>query len=250
MSALSTSPSFHTDVALWQDLLPGGCHWSARIRRGTVLQFTVQAAHANLSALFFNAEEKLERYNMPDTLKAQHTAYLTAGHVCYSDLGRILCSVVRDDTGWIDTLSGLSDAALIKARYGTCDFGAARNEMYRNGRDGFLVEMTKWGLGARHLAANLNLFSKVSAGDDGQLIWHPAHAAAGDVIELRFEMDTLVILSAAPHPLDPATTYQPAPILITAYRAVPVAADDPCRISCAQNRRGFENNARYYLDSH
>jgi len=28
-----------------------------------------------------------ERYNMPDTLKAQHTAFLTAGCVCYSEHG-------------------------------------------------------------------------------------------------------------------------------------------------------------------
>ncbi len=244
----SVTQSFHADVPLWQDVLPGGCHWSARIRRGTVLQFTALAAHANLSALFFNAEEKLERYNMPDTMKAQHTAYLTAGHVCYSDMGRILCSVVRDDTGWIDTFCGLSDAALIKARYGVCGFGAARNGMYRNGRDGFLVEMTKWGLSNRHLAANLNLFSKVSSHANGQLIWHPEHAQIGDVIELRFEMDTLVILSAAPHPLDPSPQYQPAPVQITAYKAHPVMDDDPCRTSCAQNTRGFENNARYYLE--
>ena len=71
---------------LWQDTLPGGFHWSARVRRGTLLRFSTMAAGANLSALLFNAEEKLERLNIPDTLKAQHTAYLTQGHVCYSDM--------------------------------------------------------------------------------------------------------------------------------------------------------------------
>ena len=48
---------------------------------------------ANVSALFYNHEDRLERYNMADTLKAQHTAYLTKGFVCYSDMGRILCSI-------------------------------------------------------------------------------------------------------------------------------------------------------------
>jgi len=41
-------------------------------------------------------------------------------------------------------------------------------------------------------------------------------------------MDTLVILSAAPHPLDPATTYDPAAILLSAFVAAPVAANDVC----------------------
>lgn len=244
---LSTQP-MHRNQLLWHDLLPGGCHWSARIRRGTVLQFTALDAGANLSALFFNAEEKLERYNMPDTLKAQHTAFLTAGHICYSDMGRVLCSVVRDDTGWIDAFCGVSDASTIEKKYGKKDFGAARNGMYRNGRDGMLVELEKWGLAARDLVANINLFSKVTVSDTGHLHYQAEHSKADDVIELRFEMDTLVVLSAAPHPLSTAETYSPSPVRISAYHALPVAADDPCRISCEQNTRGFLNNARYFGD--
>jgi urea carboxylase-associated protein 2 len=246
-SAISIIPAMQSPM--WQDLLPGGCHWSARIRRGTVLRFTAQTAGANLSALFFNAEEKLERYNAPDTLKAQHTAFLTRGHVCYSDMGRILCSIVTDSTHWNDAFCGVSDAEQITAQFGTRDFGAARNDMYRSGREGLLIEMGKWGLGKRDLVTNINFFSKVSADDTGNIIWQPEHCKAGDMVELRFEMDTLVILSAAIHPLDPATTYQPADVLITAFAAAPVALDDVCRVSCEQNTRGFENTERYFLQS-
>ena len=39
---------------------------------------------------------------MPDTLKAQHIARLTAGFVLYSDMGRMLCSVTGDTVGWHD----------------------------------------------------------------------------------------------------------------------------------------------------
>jgi len=55
---------------------------------------------ANVGALFYNHEDRLERYNMADTLKSQHTAYLTKGFVCYSDMGRILCSITEDTCGW------------------------------------------------------------------------------------------------------------------------------------------------------
>jgi len=235
---------------LWQDTLPGGFHWSARVRRGTLLRFSTMAAGANLSALLFNAEEKLERINIPDTLKAQHTAYLTQGHVCYSDMGRVLAAITHDSVGWHDVWCGLSDAALIAERYGEKTYGDARNGMYRNGRDGMLIEMGKWGLGKRDLVTPINFFSKVSVDDQidqmGKLIWHPEHADAGAVVELRLEMDCIVILSATPHPLDSRPEYQPAGIKISAHHALPLKADDHCLNACAENQRGYLNNARYF----
>ncbi len=70
---------------------------------------------ANVSLLLYRADEKLERLNLPDTLKAQHTAHLTAGHVLYSDMGRILASFAADTVGWHDPLCGVSDAGMAKA---------------------------------------------------------------------------------------------------------------------------------------
>lgn len=242
----SLSTAVHTGQALWEDLIPAGFHWSAKIRRGTVLRFTAQADKANLSTLLFNAEEKLERYNMPDSLKAQHTAFLSAGHVCYSDMGRILAAIVRDDTGWADAFCGVSDAQNIQQKYGSKTFDDARNGMYRNGRDGLLVEMGKWGLGKKDLVTPLNLFSKVTVDESGRLQWQADHCKAGDVVELRFEMDCLVMLSTAPHPLDTSPTYSPAAVKISAFAALPVAADDLCRSSCEQNGRGYQNNQRYF----
>ena len=46
-----------------------------RIQKGAVLQFKALGANANVSLFCVNAEDKLERYNMPDSLKGQHTAY-------------------------------------------------------------------------------------------------------------------------------------------------------------------------------
>ena len=145
----------HTFV--WEEHIPGGCHWSGIVRRGTTLRLVDIAGGANAAVLFFNQEEKLERYNMADTLKAQHTARLTRGHVCYSDMGRVLCSIAADSAGWHDPLCGPSDAATTRARYGEKTYQDARNDMHRNGRDGLLIELEKWGLGKRDLAATVNV---------------------------------------------------------------------------------------------
>ena len=60
-------------------------------------------------------------------------------------------------------------------------------------------------------------------------------------------MNVLVVLSAAPHPLDPATTYAPTPVTLTAWRSGTAGADDICRRHCAENDRGFINTERGFL---
>lgn len=231
---------------LWSETVPAGCHWSGVLRRGTTLRCTDVDGGANASVLFFHQEEKLERYNMADTLKAQHTAYLTRGFVCYSDMGRVLCSVTADGRGWHDTLCGPSTAATIAARYGVRRFQEHRNAMFRNGRDGLLVELGKYGLGARDLVATVNLFSKVTVDAAGGLHFVTPHGGAGDSVDLRFEMPCLVALSTAPHPLDPAPEYAPKPVLLTAWRSDPPGDDDFCRNFRPENRRGFANTEALY----
>lgn len=232
---------------LWEEVIPGGHHWSGLMRRGSALRITDLEGGANLSALLFNPEDKLERYNMPDTLKAQHTAFLTTGHVCYSDMGRVMCSVIADSVGWHDTYCGVSDAGMIAAKYGATNYQTQRNAMTRNGRDGLLVEMTKYGLGKRDLVANINFFSKAAPDEAGKLHFVAGHSKAGDFVELRFDMNVLLVLSAAPHPLAPAGLYQPAAVKLSAWHAGLAAADDVCRSHCEQNQRGFTNTERYYL---
>jgi len=234
-----------TDL-LWDELVPGGHHWSGLLQRGTALRLTDLRGGANVSALFYNADEKLERYNMPDTLKAQHTAFLTVGNVCYSDMGRVLCSITGDTVGWHDTWCGAIDAEQVHQRWGDKTFQQHRNAMHRNGRDGLLVELAKWGLGPRDLVPNVNFFSKVVPDDEGRLSFVAGHSQEGDHIDLRFEMNTLVVLSTAPHPMDTAAAYDPAGVLLSAYGADPVAANDRCRTSCAQNERGFINTERLF----
>jgi uncharacterized protein len=233
--------------SLYEEELPAGTHTSFILRRGTVLRLTDLEGGANVSALLFNHEERLERYNMPDTLKAQHTAFLTTGNVCYSDMGRILVSIIADSCGWHDTICGVSHARDVAARYGDHRFQQHRNDMYRSGHDSLLVEIGKYGLGKRDLHAPVNFFSKVSVADDGALVFAAGHSSAGDHVDLRAEMDVLMALSSAPHPLDTAATYSPKRVKLTVYRADTVAADDVCRISCEQNRRGFINTERYAM---
>lgn len=242
-----SATEFSPERVLWQDTIPGGAHWSGLLRRGTTLRLTDLNGTANAAILLFNQEEKTERYNMPDTLKAQHTAFLTQGNVCMSDMGRILCSIPKDTCGWHDTVCGVLDATNLQARFGTARFQEFRNDMFRSGREGFLIELKKWGLDRRDIGANLNLFSKVVPDQAGNLQFEIMHRQPGQYVDLRCEMHVLLVLSAAPHPFDTASGYAPGPVQLTAWRSGVAPAQDQCRLHCPENGRAFINTERWFI---
>lgn len=232
---------------LWEETLQPGASWSHVLKRGTALRITDIEGGANVGALFYNFECPVERYNMPDTLKAQHIARLTKGFVLYSDMGRILCSVVDDTVGWHDPISGCSNAALVKSKYGEARYQEHRNQRHMNGRDSFLVELGKWGLGPRDLTSNVNFFSRVDVTADGAMTYHVGNSAPGSYVELRAEMNVLTILNTCQHPLDPNPEYSPKPVQLSIRTAAQAPPDDPCRLSRPENGRGFTLTERYFL---
>jgi urea carboxylase-associated protein 2 len=231
--------------------LRGGAMWSRVLKRGQVLRLTDVEGGAAVAALLFNADLLLERYNMPDTLKAQHIARISQGHVLYSDMGRILCSVVADTCGWHDTITGVQNMTESVKQYGAGDYQALRNDWHQNSRDNLLVELAKYGLGKRDFGPNLNFFVKVVSDAEGMLSWVPGNSRPGSYVELRSEMNTLIVLSNTPHPLDPAPKYSVKPVRLGVRVAAAVAKDDACRTSCPENERGFALTEAYFpeLDS-
>ncbi|MGV2480143.1 UNVERIFIED_CONTAM: DUF1989 domain-containing protein, partial [Salmonella enterica subsp. enterica serovar Weltevreden] len=95
--------------------------------------------------------------------------------------------------------------------------------------------------------ANLNLFSKVVADDDGALRYVPGASKAGSQVTLRFEMDTLVLMHSVPHPLDPSPEWPAKPVSWEIFEAPALVRADVCCDSRPENARGFENNRLYQL---
>jgi urea carboxylase-associated protein 2 len=236
-----------TGPVLFEDVVREGATWSHVLKRGTALRITDTLGGANVGALFFNWENPAERYNMPDTLKAQHIARLTRGFVLYSDMGRVLCSVTDDTLGWHDPLSGCANAAQVRAKYGAGPYQERRNDYFKNAYDAFVIELAKYGMTARDLPAPVNFFSKVVVNELGAMTFVPGHSKAGDAVELRAEMNVLVVLSTCQHPLDPNPRYDPKPVSLSVRRVPPPGPDDECRTSRPENGRGFTLTERYFL---
>lgn len=232
---------------LGSEILPGGATWSHVLKRGTALRLTDIEGGANVSAYFLNFELPAERFNLPDTLKAQHTARLTKGHVLYSDMGRILCSITEDTVGWHDPLAGMSNADTVARKYGSSSYQKLRNDWYQNARDGLSIELGKYGMSARDLHATVNFFSKVTANESGDLSYWPNHSTAGSYLELRAEMNVLVLLNSCPHPMDPIEHYEPKPVSLEIVKAPTPRTDDACRTLCRENMRGFLLTEFYFL---
>ena len=232
---------------LWEETVCAGASWTHVLKRGTSLRITADGDGANVPAIFYNFDCPVERYNMPDTLKAQHIAHLTQGFVLYSDMGRVLCSITEDTCGWHDMIGGHSTAAIVANRFGSQRYQEHRNDFHRNTRDNFLIELANWGLGLRDLSANVNFFSKVQVEPDGAMTYLPGNSKAGDFVELRAEMNVLVVLDTGQHPLDPSKTYSPVPVRVSVRKTAPASGEDPCRVGCPENIRGFTNTDRYFL---
>ena len=78
--------------------------------------------------------------------------------------------------------------------------------------------------------------------------WVPGNSRVGAHVDLRFEMDTLVVLTNTPHPLDPSPTYAPPPVTLSLFEGPGPGPDDPVRIYRPENERGFALTEAYVAE--
>jgi urea carboxylase-associated protein 2 len=235
-----------TVAPLLKITLDPGAKWSGRIGRNRKLVFITQEAGANVAALFYAAWDRVERYNMPDTLKAQHTQKLTRGHCLFSDMGRVLCSLVGDTAEWHDGVGGLTSRSMTDARWGQTSFQKQRNAWLRSGYENVLVELEKFGMGKKDLVPGVNLFSKVVADEEGNVALVPNHAPPGSVVALRTDMDVIAVFSNTPHPLDLKKSYPSVPVTLEIWPCDPADSNDYCRNFRPENGRAFENTEEFH----
>lgn len=230
MPDLTAAPVIADADLIAREVIPPGWYLPLRLRRGEALHIVNPEGTMGASVFLWNAEVSSERYNGGDTAKLQWTTLIGGGRVLFSDMGRVLASVIADSGAGSDPILGPSTPE-------TAGDG-------RNGRDNLRNAAAKFGLERRDVGPCLTLFARmrVDAGGRPRLAGAPP---PGSFVTLRAEMNVLVALSNTPHPLAESQAAT-GPIEITRYRAPPAAADDPCRTLTEEAARGFENNDRYF----
>lgn len=236
-TALDGAPIPDADI-VHRETIPGGWYWTTSLARGQTLRLVNSSATPGVSLFAWNARDPSERYNSADTVKIQWTTELRKGRVLFSDMGRVLFSIVEDTSGTHDTIVGGSTPASNLRKYGDASL--------RSTRENLLIAAGKHGLGPRDLAPVITFFAPVAVDSDGKLAWTGSSAREGEFVDLRAEMDLIVAVSNCPHPVAPDSAFDPGPIEAIVHLSAEPKADDLCRTATAEAARGFDNNATYF----
>lgn len=230
------------DDLLWEETIAAGGYATRRLARGARLRLIDVAGDACASLLLFNAEMPTERLNVADTVKVQWNAYLGAGKLLLSDMGRVMMSILEDGAGTHDAFCGTSNAATNAARYGN----GSNSGPCPNGRDRFLLGAAKHGLARRDVHPCINLFKGVTIAEDGSIIPQIGPFAPGRSLTLRAEMEVIVVIANCPHVLDPRDQYSVTPLRANAWRGAVTREDDPIRNATPEGQRAFLNVEDYF----
>ncbi|MDB5702822.1 MAG: urea carboxylase-associated family protein [Sphingomonadales bacterium] len=231
-----------SDDLLWEERIAGGGYASRVLPRGSRLRLIDLEGDACASIQLFNAEMPTERLNVADTVKIQWNAYLGAGKLLLSDMGRVLMSIVADDAQTHDAFCGAANAASNARTYGN----GSNSGPYPNARDRLLLGVAKHGLGRRDVHPCINLFKGVRIEEDGAVTPVIGPFAGGRTVTLRAEMDLILVVANCPHVLD-TRPWSVTALRATAWRGPVADPDDPIRNATPEGRRAFLNVDDYYL---
>jgi urea carboxylase-associated protein 1 len=187
--------------------------WAHPIRAGERLRIIDIGGNQAVDFLVYNSHDTSERYSAPDTIVAQGNIFLVAGSRLVSGDGNPMMTIVDTNCPRHDTIGGACSRESNSLRYG--HHTAHQHACV----DNFLSVGARHGLGKRDLVSNINWFMNVPVGDDGTLGIVDGLSAPGLHVELRAEMDVLVLISNCPQINNPCNGFDPTPI-----RAIVAAA--------------------------
>lgn len=185
--------------------------WSGRLETGEHLRLIDLEGQQAIDFLCYNAEDPVERYHMPNTIKIPRNILLGAGSVLRSSLARPMMTIVEDSCGGHDTIFGCCSFEVDQVRYGRTNAECCQRTFER--------ELARHGVGPEHVVPNVNFFMSVPVSPDGSAEIAPSASKPGDFVDLRAEMPILAVLSNCAEALNPATGANgPTPIRVIRYR--------------------------------
>lgn len=205
------------DFAGIDDVCAAGEPWVKLVKKGQVFRIVDLGGNQAVDTLFFNAAHALERYSATDTICQQRRLYLTTGSQLYSNFGTVMLTIIADTCGRHDTLGGACAAESNTVRY------ALDKYPMHSCRDNFLHALAheplceQLGMSKRDLPSNINFFMNVPVMEDGGLKFVDGVSAPGKYVELRAEMDVVVLVSNCPQLNNPCNAYNPTPIRLLVW---------------------------------
>jgi urea carboxylase-associated protein 1 len=193
-------------------VVPARAPYSAVVKAGQMVRIIDLESQQAVDALFYNAADFAERYSAQDTLAAQAASgkpyYLETGSVLLSNERRPMVTLVADTCGYHDTCAGACSCESNTVRFGH------ETRFMHACRENFLAELQKYGMGKRDLVSNVNFFMNVPIRPDGEMTVDDGVSEPGGYVDLRAEMDILLLISNCPQVNNPCNGFNPTPIRI------------------------------------
>src|SRR5262245_23146644 len=188
-------------------IVPAGEPWMGVVKQGHYFRIVDLEGNQAVDTLFYNANDPTERYSATDTIRVQGNIYLTTGSKLLSERCNSLLTIVADTCGRHDTLGGACSAESNTVRY------ALDKRHMHSCRDSFLLALSRstHGLRKRDLSANINFFMNVPVTPEGKLTFADGISGPERYVEMRADMDVLVLISNCPQLNNPCNAYNPTP---------------------------------------
>lgn len=202
------------ELAIFRETVPAGDYFLKVVTQGQTFRILDLEGNQAADTLFYNANDPAERYSAMDTIREQENVYLTSGTKLISNLGNVMLEIVADTCGRHDTLGGACATESNTVRY------ALDKKCMHACRDSWMLavaENEEFGMSKRDITHNINFFMNVPVTSDGGLTFEDGISAPGKYVEMKTNMDTIVLISNCPQLNNPCNGYNPTPIEILVW---------------------------------
>jgi len=193
-------------TVIHDEVVPARAPWLRHIGAGQTLRIVDLEGNQAVDFLLYSAADDTERYSAQDTVAAQGSLFLRAGTVLRSNEGRPMMTIAASAVDYHDTIGGACSCESNTLRYG--HHTKSQHACVEN----FLEANLSEGRGKRDIVSNINFFMNVPVEEDGALGIVDGISASGLTVDLRAEMDVVVVVSNCPQVNNPCNAFNPTPV--------------------------------------
>jgi len=161
------------------------------LRKGEVVRIVNTEGHQVVDTWAFRAADPAEFLSMEHSRSATYRILFRPGDTLVTNRFRPILTILAD------TSPGIHDTLHAACSHGSNVFYGA-SATHPNCEDNLKQAMLARGVGLDSIPCPWNLYEHAVVGSDGRLSDEPAAARAGDYVELRAELDLVLVCSACP----------------------------------------------------
>lgn len=205
---MTTDPGLSglSGTVVHDEIVPARAPWLHHVSAGQTLRIVDLEGNQAVDFLLYAAADDAERYSAQDTVSAQGNLFLRTGTVLRSNEGRAMMTIVATPVEYHDTIGGACSCESNTLRYG--HHTKSQHACVENFLEANLAE----GRGKRDIVPNINFFMNVPVEEDGALGIVDGISAPGLTVDLRAEMDVIVVVSNCPQINNPCNAFNPTPV--------------------------------------